>query len=202
MTFSKNLYQCQKNNINIIRTIFVKLLLHCVMLVMNSKLDEIVDHNDSLLAQEWRIWSLMLNIWNTRLYVKVFGVGLFTDWISVGDKMVKVYILFENACSIRWPAMLVTNITHNTCHNTGVPGVSAIIWHIPHLTTIIHPISAFVCSRSAVCVSTVTRRNWCNHRHQCVQPSAVLKIKIVQPLSWPYFSFAIITLYKNQITPV
>ena len=33
------------------------------------------------------------------------------------------------------------------------------------------------------------------------QPSSVLKIKMVQPSSRTNFSFAIITSYRNQITP-
>ena len=35
-----------------------------------------------------------------------------------------------------------------------------------------------------------------------LQPSSVLKIKMMQPSSRPYFSFVIITSYGNQITPV
>ena len=74
------------------------------------------------------------------------------------------------------------------------------ILHVSHLTTIIQPICMFVCRASAVNVSKFTRRKWCNHRHQRVQPSSVLKIKMMQP-SRTNFSFAIITSYWNKITP-
>ena len=40
-----------------------------------------------------------------------------------------------------------------------------------------------------------------NYPPEIMQPSSVLKIKMVQPSSRPHFSFAIITSYGNQITP-
>ena len=67
--------------------------------------------------------------------------------------------------------------------------------------TMIQPICMFVCRGSAVCVSKITHQKWCNHRHQRVQPSSVLKIKMMQPSPRTNFSFAIITSYGNQITP-
>ena len=72
---------------------------------------------------------------------------------------------------------------------------------VSHLTTIIQSICIFVCRELAVCVSIINRPKKCNHRHQLLQPSSVLKIKMMQPSSRPHFSLAIIISYGNEITP-
>ena len=98
--------------------------------------------------------------------------------------------------------MPIINIPRNAWHYIRWTWAYASkIWHVSHLTTVIEPMCLFVCSKFAVHVSTITIQNWCDHRHQDVEPSTVLKIKLVQPSSWPYFSFTIITSYKNQIPP-
>ena len=96
---------------------------------------------------------------------------------------------------------LLPGITHSACHTVEM-GVSA-----RDLTCITlennHTACMHVCLQGigCVCVSKITRRKLCNHRHQRVQPSSVLKIKMVQPSSRTNFSFAIIASYGNQITP-
>ena len=98
-------------------------------------------------------------------------------------------------------AMPITNITQSAWRHTVKLSVSPKILHVSHFTTIVQPrlYAYFVCRGSSVCVSKITCRNWCNHHHQRMQPLLVLKIKMVQPLSRPYFSFAIITFCGNQI---
>ena len=61
--------------------------------------------------------------------------------------------------------------------------------------------TAYMSAGDQLCVyQKLPNRNWCYHR-QGIQPSSVLKIKMVQPSSTQYLSFAIITSYGNQIIP-
>ena len=84
-------------------------------------------------------------------------------------------------------AMPITNITRNACHYAVKLRVSAKDITLSHLTAIIQHICIFVCRVSAVCVSQITHRSWRNHQHSCMQLSSVLKIKMVQQSSRPYF---------------
>ena len=95
-------------------------------------------------------------------------------------------------------AMPITSITKSVCYTVEM-GVSA----RDFARIIQKSYSLYECLSAGyrLCVSKSTRRNWCNYRHQRVQTSSVLKIKIMQPSSRTYFSFAIITPYENQITP-
>ena len=73
--------------------------------------------------------------------------------------------------------------------------MSLISRHVSH-----NNLTANLSSRFAVCLIEITHQDWCDHRHQCMQPSLMLKMKMLQPSSWTYFSFAIFTSYGNQIT--